>query len=89
MHKHFDVLTTSSLFLSVRMKFPHNPRIFTSCFAFNSLAFSTERTKKKICLKTSCTCKCCRRSFIHSKHKFHWIPFLGFSCYGVKNPAML
>lgn len=48
MHKHFDVLTTSSLFLSVRMKFPHNPRIFTSCFAFNSLAFSTERRKKNL-----------------------------------------
>lgn len=48
MHKHFDVLTTSSLFLSVRMKFPDNPRIFTSCFAFNSLAFSTERTKKNL-----------------------------------------
>lgn len=39
MHKHFEVLTTSSLFLSVRMKFPQNPLIFTSCFAFNSLAF--------------------------------------------------
>lgn len=41
MHKHFEVLTTSSLFLSVRTRFPQNPLIFTSCFAFNSLAFST------------------------------------------------
>lgn len=76
MQKHFEVLTTSSLFLSVRTRFPQNPLIFTSCFAFNSLAFSTRGGG--MLSETSCTRKCCGRNSIHSKCTFHCSPLLGF-----------
>lgn len=62
---------------------------FSQAVLLSTVWHFQQKEQKKIYLKASCTCKCCRRSFIHSKHNFHSLPFLGFSCYGVKNPAML
>lgn len=78
MHKHFDVLTTSSPLSFCENEVSSQSTHFHKLFCFQQFGIFNREKKKKERLKTSCTCKCCGRSFIHSKCNFHWILPFGF-----------